>query len=302
MKGWTYGAEHELGDWDQRKGLPSGFKMDRRDITCMNTRTGIAADPSGKMYPYGGEINTPPTDTVEGQLDALAQICASHPEATINHRSNLHLHIRVPGLCDDLPALKRIARYNSLHLRELLARVEPIPQPSAVEYPNPEELAGAKRRAKRRRVSHQTVLTTKRTEGMLATTTTEEFFRKEVPADRQGNPLWHCQPRAAVNLRQLRETDTIEFRHFPGTLEPESLRQGFIWCQNYLTAALDDTPPALWVPNVVYFPLFPVYVHWRECNYRLTCHDGTVSRTDILANIQKIEEEHAGIDRLSWIN
>jgi hypothetical protein len=55
MKGWTYGAEHELGDWDQRKGLPYRHKMDVRDVTCMNS-DGIAADPKGKLWPYGGEI------------------------------------------------------------------------------------------------------------------------------------------------------------------------------------------------------------------------------------------------------
>ena len=80
MTGWTFGAEHELGDWDQRNGLPTGFKMDTRDITVMNSN-GIAADPKGRSYSFGGEINTPPTDTIEGQgaaLEELLKVALSH--------------------------------------------------------------------------------------------------------------------------------------------------------------------------------------------------------------------------------
>jgi len=108
--------------------------------------------------------------------------------------------------------------------------------------------------------------------------------------DKVGRPLWHFQPRAAVNLRQLRETDTIEFRHFPGTLDIAELTISFEWCAHYLECALvGHNPINTWV-GWNGFPKFPKYVHWMECRYRATCHDGTLSKAEIVENIKLIEE------------
>jgi Putative amidoligase enzyme len=293
MKEWTYGAEHELGDWDQRKGLPRGHKMDVRDVTCMNSN-GIAADPKGKLWPYGGEINTPPTDTIVGQIECLDEIRALHPEAGINHRSNLHVHVRVPGLREDLAALKRVAAFNEKWLRQVLPIVEPIPKPLNAMT---DEAQGEMRRWRRRKVSHHTVLVKTRTERMLAASTVEEFFRAEVPISKAGVPLWHCQPRAAVNLRQLLETDTVEFRHFPGTLNGVSLNAALHWAEYWLQLALGeseeievaDNARKFWA-SAVNIP-FPEYVHWKEVRYRATCHDGTNSPQTIANNIRAIQED-----------
>src|SRR5690606_23961726 len=98
----------------------------------------------------------------------------------------------------------------------------------------PEEILGNWKRWKRRRVSHQTLLTPHRVTQQLTATTPEEFFELEVPASNSGKPLWHAQPRVCVNLRQLLQTDTIEFRHFAGTLNLEVLEDCFNWCQKFL--------------------------------------------------------------------
>jgi hypothetical protein len=39
------------------------------------------------------------------------------------------------------------------------------------------------------------------------------------------------------------------------------------------------------------FPSFPEYQHWREVRYRKTCHDGTLTKDEIKANIEAILEE-----------
>lgn len=303
LGGWTFGAEHELANIERRVLLPPGFGWDERDCTIVNSN-GIANCPKGKLYTRGGEVNTPPTDTIAGQCEALTLIKALFPEATINYRSNTHAHIRVPGLKDDLRALKRIAMYNRYWLPKVLPVIEPIPYPNGDEYPGELEWLGALRRYKRRKRSHHTVLTEKRTARLVSAQTIEEFFRFEVPEDATGRPMWHAQARAAVNLRQLLQTGTIEFRHFPGTLDEAELRHCFDWCEHYLLCALCPTwelrpsgldpwqtfKPEQSVGALARFPTFAPYNHDLEIRYRMTCHDGTVPREQIINNIKAIEE------------
>lgn len=292
--GWTYGAEHELGDWDRTRPLPPGFGIDEDDVTVMNS-DGTAADPRARITTRGGELNTPPTDTPLGQAGMLDLIRRYYPEATVNHRSNLHIHVRVPGLCDDLPALKRLARYvRDQCLDGMLKVIEPIPEPSRTTYPDPEEYEGARRRWRRRRISHHTVLPYARLHRQLQARTVEEFHRAEVPATRAtGRPMWHAQPRAAINIRQLMETDTIEFRHFPGTLVPEEVHTAVSWCRDFLADGLGPQRGWRHVHNALGYaaspwPTFPPYVHWMEVRFRATVLDGSIPRAVAAANVQRI--------------
>lgn len=290
MNGWTYGAEHELADIPRNAPLPAGWGWDVKDNTIVNSN-GIANDPRGKLYGFGGEINTPPTDSIAGQAEILNEIVARYPEAKCNYRSNLHFHIRVPGLKDDLPKLKRIAQYNRYWLPTVLVAVNPIPVP----VPTLEAWGGAMRRYRRRKRSHHTVLTATRTELMLCAPTVEDFFLAEVPRTAAGGkPMWHAQARAAVNLRQLLDTDTIEFRSAVGTLDPVLFTNAFQFWDNYLCCALsdwrsvDEINPWSMFRGSCAFPAFPPYQHDLEIRYRATCHDGTVSKTQIAENIKQI--------------
>ena len=268
--------------------MPEGFGEDRRDVTVMNNN-GIAADPKGRAYDWGGEINTPPSDTPCGQVDALRTILSMHPGATVNHRSNLHVHIRVPGLRDDLASLKQIARYNAANLKIALSLVEPIPAPTRFEYADFIQYTGAVRRYKRRLRSHHMTLSGSRTMRQLAAQSSFEFFSAEVPVSAGGKPQWHLGIRTAINLRQLQETDTIEFRHFPGTLNADELLTCVEWCRDYLDAALHTGERAQALFNRLYrtrrFPKFPQYIHALEERYRATCHDGTLTAEQIAKNI-----------------
>lgn len=293
---WTFGAEHELGDWDRQQGPPPGMGVDRRDVTCMNNN-GIAADPLAKSWLWGGEINTVPTRCIEGQVIQLRQIKEMHPGVTVNHRSNLHVHIRVPGLSEDLAALKRIALFGQRVLPRVLARIEPLPRPKPPlpmsgplgGQPSDEHL-GELRRWRRRRVSHQTILTRDREARRQGADTVAEFHRLTAPLDKSGQPLHHLQPREAVNLRQLMETDTVEFRHFPGTLDEDRLRRAIEWCACYMVAALgdEDNPILTLASEWGQIIPWPEYVHWKEVRYRATCHDGTLTRDEIERNISRI--------------
>ncbi len=290
---WTYGAEHELGDWPLDRELPEGFQQDKRDVTIVNSN-GIAADPKGRTYRFGGEFNTPPTEKPLGQVWALRTIKERYPEAVVNYRSNLHIHIRVPELQDDLKLLKKLTRFNQEYLRQVLPLVEPIPMPTHGDYPDPEEQEGAMKRSRRRHRSHHTVLTDTRLTIQLSADNLDDFFHWEVPWSKgeEPKPLWHFQPRAAVNLRQMLETDTIEFRHFPGTLDDNELLHCVHWCRDYLLSAFNDrNPVAMWHNQYSHlqFPKFPKYIHWMENRYQATVRDGSVPIDEVYENIRLIE-------------
>lgn len=301
--GWTYGTEHEWGDIPRLQPLPEGYGWDTKDCTIVNSN-GIANDPLGRLYAFGGEINTPPTDSIYGQVDCLERLKRLYPMAVTNYRSNMHLHVRVPGLEEDLAALKRWARYNAYWLPRILGAVEPIPAPRRGQFTRELDYLGARRRYNRRKRSHHTILAPGRLALQLAATTPEEFFAAEVPRSKAGAVMWHAQPRAAVNLRQLRETRTVEFRHFPGTLNADELLQCLQWVKHYTLCALlavwDEPaqvdpwasflPGASLLKTTMGFPAFPEYQHALEIRYRATCFDGTVPREQIVRNIKAIED------------
>ncbi len=286
---WTYGAEHEWGDWDRAKQLPEGYGIDERDVTMVNSN-GIAVDPKGKMYPYGGEINTPPTPSILSQVAVLRELNHMLPEADVNYRSNLHIHIRVPGLGTDLQSLKIIQSYIHANMTKALQQIQPLPRPEPQDFGTDEEWEGALRRWKRRRVSHQTLLRPERLARQLDATTLGEFYEREVPSSKAGRPQWHFQPRLCVNLRQHRETDTIEFRHFAGTKDLDTFHRCLKWCRDFLIFAFEDLPIEQLLGHypVENFPKFPEYVHWQELRYRATTHDHSLKKHEIQANIDQI--------------
>jgi hypothetical protein len=275
----TFGAEHELANWDALRELPIGFKRSP-DITVVNDN-GVAAQPNVKVYRYGGEINTPPTSKIQGQVDLLHYIKERYPEATVNHRSNLHLHIRWPGLKENLAMLKQIQLYIHTELPKVIGKLEPIP---AGKTP------AEQKRAKRRKISHQMFLTPQRLKHQLAAKSVQEFFEREVPRSKKGQPMWHAQPRLCVGLRQLLQTDTVEFRHFPGTLVEAELRTSFEWCLRFLEAAVNQEPIIpLWESFATKrFPVFPAFDEEREIRYRATAAGSGLKGSEIRRNIALI--------------
>ena len=276
---WTFGAEHELADWDCREGLPEFFARSS-DYTIVNSN-GVAAQPNPKVYPYGGEINTPPTTTPQGQVNCLEMILERHPQCTVNHRSNLHIHVRVPGLKDNLSLLKQLQAYIHAELPSVLDLIEPIPIGKTL---------AEKKRERRRRVSHHTLLAPKRLAYQLAASTTREFFEREVPYSKAGAVMWHAQPRLAVGLRQMLQTDTIEFRHFPGTLDVMELLNCVQWCKDFVQQAIGGRPLLqLWDKySISPFPTFPSFDEEMEVGYQATASHNGLSQSQIKQNIQLI--------------
>lgn len=268
----TFGAELEYADVRYGQRLPDGCCWNKMDHTIVNSN-GIANDPLGRLWVYGGEINTRPTGTAEEQAELFAEINEMlDPPPVINYRDNLHIHVRVPGLKDDLDACKKLLRYIVKHADSIYALVDPIPKPSTDDYPDSEAYAGAMKRYHRRKVSHQHRLPPGRVAEMLTASSSSQFYKMHGPLCKNGRRLM-LSTRAGINIRQMWQgTETIEFRHFPGTIDKEEFHSCCKWCEMFLHAALvtEQTPEELLAERPLKFPKFKPYDHDLEMIYRKT--------------------------------
>ena len=258
----TYGLELEWADVDRRVPLPPGTaSWSETEYTLVNT-DGHANHPFGE-YPYGGELNTVPTDSIAAQVritQALAELLV--PEVT--YRCHLHTHVAVPGLVDDLPALQRLVRYCVDAHPFLTTMAFPITRPAAEFYADPDEMRGAVAHYNKRRDWCHRIYTDRQREGLLAATDMEAFWYALRPF-----PRW----RYSVNIRSLRKHGTVEFRHFAGTTDPVEVADALAWSDAFLTAALDPDGPSieeLYFGRAWRFPAWRPYDHALETRYALT--------------------------------
>lgn len=288
----TYGAELEFADVLYGQPLPEGNAWNKQDYSIVNSN-GIANCPIGKFYEYGGEINTPPTDNVEDQVaNFIGVLAVLKPAAVVNYRTNLHIHVGLKGLSENLNALKALIFYIDEWQENIFELIEPIPEPTRQEYPVDVEYKGAMKRFRRRQQSHQARLSKGQVKKMLEAKTTEEFYLAHFRLSHAGVPQKHLAQRTGINLRSLWENnETIEFRHFPGTTNPEQFRNCVTWCSQFMEAALitHEAPVTLLsrMPSKMGFPKFKPYVHWMEERWNQTSH--SVKPDEVrMANIRRI--------------
>lgn len=269
LKNVTYGCEYEFGDiW--RSDLPDGLTWNEKDYSIVSS-TGIANDPRGKAYQRGGEINSVPTDSIDKQLAMFELLMQQHPEAAVNHRTNLHLHVCVPGLSEDLESLKKLLAYIDANQAEIYAAIEPIPQPFRGDSKTEEAHKAALKRYKRRQVSHQYKVAKARVEEALQASTVREFFDAHSKLQSNGKRAYGLTTRAGINLLQLQETNTVEFRHFTCTKDPRKLLHCFNWVSNFVPAALDGASVRELVSCARWeFPEFAPFDFAMECGYGYT--------------------------------
>lgn len=284
-KYWTYGVEHELGDWDTRDGW-DGFGRDPEPNVCNSN--GIAADPTLKDWYFGAEINTKPTKSCAEQGNILRRFLKRHTQCFVSQRVGMHIHVRIPGLSRSLPALKRLQKYVCENV-DCYNLIDPVPDPIREQYDTEDQYNGARKWVRMIRRSHWTRIPDSRVQKQMMSSSVKEFFAMEAPFTKRTNkPMWHAQPRASVNIRQLMQTDTIEFRHFFGTLSAEHVVNSCRWCRDYLLAWLDKYPATkLFDSKYVHirFPSRPDYLHWLEKRWEFTSHSKN-KRQQIKENIQ----------------
>lgn len=262
----TYGLELEWADVDRWAALPCG-SWSTQDYTIVNS-DGHANDPAGAAWRYGGEINTTPTETIEGQLQQVAALVAAL-RPVVNYRCNLHVHVGFPVT---LAAAKRILEHAVNWQGDVFALVEPVPKPKQAEYESQDAFAGAMKRYRRRLVSHQHRLPPPRVAEAMNAKTLREFNDAHAPMSKDGRRLWPVAPRPGINTRSLIEHGTVEFRHFPGSDDCEEIADALRWCKEFVLSAFKNTDPreAFRRGSPWRFPAFRKYEHALEVRYQQT--------------------------------
>ena len=298
----TYGAEIEWGDIDRTKQLPDGCSWDLKERTIMNSN-GVAVDGTGKHWKFGGEIHPRHTDAGDSEpllllRDRFYELYALFPEARLTHRNGVHYHIAIPGLAEDLNALKSLQRYIHSHLKPVISILEPIAS-NEDDFSDPEQKKLARWHYQRMLRSHQNFVPDSLLEKQLSATTVKEFFDWECPQEiRDGNSvaMHHLRPRACVNLRQIMQTGTIEFRHFFSTLNADEFLAGLTWCDNFVKHWENNSPVELLASEAALFaPLIPkqqpAFCPTNEIRFRDTAWDGAIDRSLALSNALFIQNK-----------
>jgi hypothetical protein len=254
---FTWGVELELSNVDRHASLHGFGEWNTKDYTIVND-CGVANDPKGELFPWGGEVNTAPTITLGGQRDCVQAIFDTlRPTAKgpmVNYRSNLHIHIGHPAL-GELETLKRILKFNKLHGRWAVEYADPLDLPprgcSVLE----------RRRHLRNRMSHHYQLPEGRYEEAMAATNLDDFFVSIAGLTAAGKRNWPGAVRPAINVFQAKDTGTVEFRHFFGTDSPKEITGALLWCTLYLERALECDPDDPHVFDDV--KATDVYAQWK---------------------------------------
>lgn len=238
---FTYGMEIEWGDIPRSMSIPEelgSWEYSERDI--INLREpykNVCADPLGESPPFGGEINTKPSKTWQEQVDRYFELKSIFEEAgyppTVAATCHSHIHCRVPGLRDDIDALKRLTKYIKENQASTVEHVYGF-----FDHNEMKDAKGAKMYLK---FDGGRLLPDYMSDNILNHATDFQSFIKMHAAGKDGVSMGRPF-RYAINMYSLKHLDTIEFRLFRGTLERDELESCFRFVQDFLHAALNDGP------------------------------------------------------------
>lgn len=236
---WTWGYELEVSDV-RRVPLPPGLgRWDGCERDIVNTQgqhRGVAADPLGLAPPVGGEINTPPTRGWQGQLDAIDDILSFFRKRgdtpAVGPTAHGHVHVHVPGLIDDVEALKRLTDYVLANQEDMVAICGQFREftdmtPAAKRY--------MKTDGGRLMPAWMCANIMSRAESF------DDFIRLQCcgkDGKSMGRPF-----RYAINTYCLKHTQTVEFRMFRGSLERPYLASAFQAVEMFMNQALNSPDP-----------------------------------------------------------
>lgn len=289
----SFGSELELGDVDTRLVLPEGNTWDTKDYTIMNS-SGLCNDPKKEFILFGSEINVKPSDSVDKHVQEIMNIYnVLGDRKSINHSTNFHVHVRVPGLAENLDLLKEFALWIFEHQEEVFKITENLIKPTSEDYSEENALKGAIKRYNRRKISHQKKLSLQILEKMIATETTQEFYEAHAPLSKKGIHQFQLATRCGINMMQLfNETDTLEFRHFSMSFNEKEIWSCIKWCEQVVLNILGPkkSPSELYKEYQYIFPKFIPYDYEKDCIFQLT-NFGKLSRKEIGENIQFLLDE-----------
>lgn len=271
---FTYGCELEWSDVDKRISIPEELgSWDWEDTTIVNS-DGHANDPKAKNYFFGGEINTKPTDTISEQIKNIG-LLSSLLSPKSYYRANLHIHVGMEGLTEDLEIQKKLLRYikdnDEFIYHEMLFR----PEPTKEMYPDPNVLKAAKKFHRQQVIWAKKSMASDRVEKCLAATTVREFYEGHfLYSEKHKRIFYHLSsPRAGINLRSLHKNGTVEFRCWPGTTNLDQIEDAMEFCREFMDAALNNptrTSREIYESRTWNFPQWQEFIYDLEVGYHDT--------------------------------
>jgi hypothetical protein len=274
-KTFTYGYEIEWGDIDRSVEIPEHLgAWEYCETDIINLREpyrGMGSDPLGKNPPVGGEINTKPTKTWEAQVDRIMELKdifdkhGTPPTAgCVNHG---HLHVHVPGLTEDIDALKRLMIY--------VRDNQHITMDRCYQFRIHQDMSKAK-----------TAKTYLKHDGGRIMPDWLANNLATVPVDFEDWLRVHCcgkdaktmsRPfRYGIHTYALKNSNTIEFRCFRSSVDRREIEDCFKFATEWVDAALNNGPDVLEIlSNYDYkFPPFEydheMYMGWEKTKHKRT--------------------------------
>lgn len=110
----------DLGSWEGPKiaGLYMGSEID-----IVNTKgqwKGYGTDPLALKCPVGGEIHTVPSKSINSQFGRILKIMGLFDQVNVACPNHGHIHVGIPGVRDDLEALKNLFKYTQKNEKDLI--------------------------------------------------------------------------------------------------------------------------------------------------------------------------------------
>jgi hypothetical protein len=271
-KNFTWGYELEFGDISRSTEIPEHlgkWEFAETDIVNLTPpHRGLACDPLGLEPPVGGEINTKPTNTWQEQVDRIFEIIelfrSKGEEPTASCVNHGHLHVFVPGLKDDIDALKRLVKYirNNQH-----ATIE-----SCYQYRVDPLMARSKTARTYLKWDGGRPMPDYMSENILTLANNFEDFIRLHAAGKDGvsmgRPFRH-----AINTYCMKHTGTVEFRCFRSSVDRREIEDSFKFAEKFISAALNDGPDVgeILREGQFQFPKFvydhEMYLAWENTKY-----------------------------------
>lgn len=271
-KTFTWGFEIEWGDIHRDLVIPEKlgkWEYAETDIVNLNGEyRGMACDPLGLEPPVGGEVNTKPTKTWQEQVDRIFELYdffkrnGDDPTAScVNHG---HLHVYVPGLKHDIPALKRLVKYIQENQHVVIDRCYQF-------RPHPDMSRSKTAKTYLKWDGGRPMPDYMCANIINLTNTFEDFIRLHAAGKdgvSMGRPFRH-----AINTYCMKHTGTIEFRCFRSSINRKEIEDSFKFVEKFIDAALNGGPDVqeILMNDKYTFPEFnydhEMYLAWEKTKY-----------------------------------
>lgn len=242
----TFGLELELGDVLRSREIPTSlgkWEHSERDIVNLGSSEisrpykNIACDPLGVAPPVGGEVNIYPAESPEKLADTIRQLLnwfrSQGDVPTACCSAHTHVHVRVPGMRDDVELLKKLTKYIQKNQQACLKHIH-----AYQEHPDMKRSKTARTYMK---WDGGRPMPDWMCDNIQKAVDFEDFIRIQCCGKdgvSRGRPF-----RYAINTYCLKHIDTVEFRFFRATIEHQQILHCIQFCQRFMQSALGDQTP-----------------------------------------------------------